>query len=303
MARAVRALNALAVGRGDGVVHLVAPSYAVPGDPLSAAQSSALDNIGRAVKACLPAPSCSELYPDGALCELLRSRDIYDVQQSLTVTPYDAEKLKVLRGGTRPRGAKALVGERAREYLEHATALIERPAADIDADERPPVPHWDARLRYSRKARDQFIDQLCAVGLIAWRRRAKQQAGVFFVCKKTQEIRMVVDCRPANHCHRAPPHSALSTAAALAAINLAPSWLGEDAGAGVAVDPHGAAIDLADGYYQFAVPEMASWFSLGVRRTAREAGASTVYCDEARCEVEGDPDERLWACFGGLPMG
>ena len=47
---------------------------------------------------CLPAPSRLELCPDGALCALLRSRDVYDVEQSLAVAPYAPEKLKVLLG-------------------------------------------------------------------------------------------------------------------------------------------------------------------------------------------------------------
>ena len=87
VANAVRALNALAEARGDGGLQLVPPSRAEPDACLSAAQSSALNNIGRAVKACLSVPKPAELFPDGALCELLRSRDVYDVQQPLAVAP------------------------------------------------------------------------------------------------------------------------------------------------------------------------------------------------------------------------
>ena len=104
-------------------------------------------------------------------------------------------------------------------------------------------------------------------------------------------------------CHQAPPHSSLATAGALASINLADSWLGDSAVDGTRAAPHAAAIDLADGYYQFSVPEVASWFSLGVRRRAVDAGVSRTYCDDAKIETEVDPEEWLWACFGGLPMG
>ena len=302
LARAVRALNALADARGDGVLRLSAPSYAVPGDPLSAAQSTALGNLSRSIRACLPAPARSDLCADGALCALLRSRDIYDVEQSCAVQPYDPDKLKVLRGQTVPKDARALVGDTAGEFLLHSATRIERAADDPVFEGALPQPHWDARLRLSRRVRRDFILRLHAVGLVAWRRRAKQQAGIFFVAKKDDTIRMVVDCRPANESHLRPPHSALATAGALGAINLAPSFLAE---AGCASDflAHGAAVDLSDGYYQFKVPELASWFALGERFTAGEVGITSAYCDDAREDRPVAADEVLWACFGAMPMG
>ena len=67
VARAVRALNALAAGRADGVLTLEDPAISCNDVPLSAAEHSVLNNIGRAAKACLPAPDCAAEYPDGAL--------------------------------------------------------------------------------------------------------------------------------------------------------------------------------------------------------------------------------------------
>ena len=107
---------------------------------------------------------------------------------------------------------------------------------------------------------------------------------------------MVLGCRPANACHRAPPYSPLPTPGSMGAINLARSWIGD-------AEPCAASVDLADGYYQFAVPEVSSWFGLGPQRTAAAAGVTQVFCDEVGYEVEVDPAETLWACFGGLPMG
>ena len=73
---------------------------------------------------------------------------LYDAQQPLAVVPYDAAKLKVLRGATRPRDAKLLVGDGAREYLVSAASLIAKPIADLESDEPLPSPHWDAHLRF-----------------------------------------------------------------------------------------------------------------------------------------------------------
>ena len=299
----VRALNALAASRADGRVVPTEPAFATADLPLSAAQHGALNNIGRAIKACLPAPIELEEYPDGALCELLRSRGVYDVQESLATAAYDPAKLKVLRGGTTPLPAHALVGVEAAAMLARADIFIVRPQHELDELGPPIAPHWDATLRFSRRARAEFIDRLDKVGLVTWRTTCRQQIGVFFVRKKNGEIRMVLDCRPSNACHRQPPHSSLATAGSLSTINLANSWLDDEAAPGAQADPHAGSVDLADGYYQFKVPEVSSWFGLGLQRTARQAGVSAVFCEERRCEVPVHPDDMLWACFAGLPMG
>ena len=121
--------------------------------------------------------------------------------------------------------------------------------------------------------------------------------------KKNTEIRMVLDCRPSNACHQPPPHSALATAGALSTINLADSWLGGADADGERPDPHAGSVDLADGYYQFKVPEVSSWFGLGVQRTASQAGVTSVFDEETLSDVAVQPGELLWTCFAGLPMG
>ena len=167
VARGVRALNALAADRGTGTLLVEEPKLATEADPLSPAQHAALGNIARGVKACLPAPDPAITYPDGALCELLRSRDVYDATESLSMAPYDAEKLKVLRGATRPLDAKALVGDEARRYLEMADELIVLPAEELAVLEAGPKPHWDATLRFGGAARTNFVRRLDDVGLVA----------------------------------------------------------------------------------------------------------------------------------------
>ena len=107
--------------------------------------------------------------------------------------------------------AKALVGDEARRYLEMADELIVLPAEELAVLEAGPKPHWDATLRFGGAACKNFVRRLADVGLVAWRLRARQHIGVFFVRKKGTVIRMVLDCRPTNCCHRSPSHSALAT--------------------------------------------------------------------------------------------
>ena len=60
----------------------------------------------------------------------------------------------------------------------------------------PIVPHWDPRLGSSSRAQAEFVSRLERVGLIAWRRRERCRVGAFFVRKKADGIRLVLDCRP-----------------------------------------------------------------------------------------------------------
>eukprot|EP00973_Karenia_brevis_P029338 4045722-Karenia_brevis.AAC.1 len=60
----------------------------------------------------------------------------------------------------------------------------------------PIQPHWDQRLKRSKKQRRAFIGMLSRCGLIAWRRRQQCEVGVFFVVKKDGNLRLILDCRP-----------------------------------------------------------------------------------------------------------
>jgi hypothetical protein len=109
-----------------------------------------------------------------------------------------------------------------------------------------------------------------------------------------------------------PPRTLLSASGALGNLNFSDSWLeyvrsqlalGEHVCDWQSFDAHGAGVDLQDGFYQYLVPEMSSWFCLGERYLASEAGVSQVFDDELGHEVAVRGDEVLYACFAGLPMG
>ena len=163
---AVCALNALASARGNGRLQLEAPRRAKSEAEISQTRDLVLCHIGRACKTVLSHSDACEATPDGALCELLRAKDLDDIDVDSSVAAYDPSKLKVLRGETRPKLASGLVGERGRYYLEHAHTLIERPAEEIAELEHGVQPHWDPKLRNSRSARREFIRQLDKVDLI-----------------------------------------------------------------------------------------------------------------------------------------
>ena len=253
----------------------------------------------------LPRPVRSQEFPDGALREVLRSKSVYDVDDDTTVTSYDPEKLKVLRGNTRPLPAVGLVSDDARRFLENPEELVVKSADELLDVGESVTPFWDARLAKDRSERRALIDRLHKVGLITWRREARCHIGVFFVRKKLDQIRMVLDCRPVNQLHRPPPKSRLATPGALATLNLAEEWsqLSSQTGVAPTMSVAGASIDLQDGYYQFECENLSSWFCLGETYSVDALGLQQIFDEPSRSYSAAVPGERVWACFRGLPMG
>ncbi|CAK0855124.1 unnamed protein product, partial [Prorocentrum cordatum] len=103
---------------------------------------------------------------------------------------------------------------------------------------------------------------LYELGLIAFRRRPRARAAVFFVKKKKPgENRMIVDARQANACHRAPPTARLGSAGALADLDFSAGGGSFDgAGGVVGWGPHGGEADVEDCFYSFAIDGLSEWF-------------------------------------------
>ena len=127
IADAVSALNALHGARANMPLDPQQARRAKTDSELGAVRSSCLNVIGRCASLALPRPVERSLFQDGALCELLRAKDMYDPDVHAGSAPYDASRLKVLRGGSVPKDAQALVGDRARIFLEDPDKYIVRP--------------------------------------------------------------------------------------------------------------------------------------------------------------------------------
>ena len=331
---AVVSLNALNVAGGSGELWPEPPRRAKTEGEITATREAVLNNLGRAHALCKPQPAERDLCPDGALCELLKTKDLYEGESISTTASYEPDKLRVLKGGIKPKDAKELVGGAAAKFLLEPDRYIVLPDAELDPLVLPVRPHWAPELRGNKTKKRAFILQLCGVDLIAWRRRAKCFIGAFFASKKDGNIRLVLDCRPVNQLHRRAPKSKLASGGALCGLNLSDEWADfcqrmrqdwaacGEAGVELAarveealaeepdfdysegeLNPCGASIDLLDGFYQFKNIDLASWFCLGESFSAEEAGVSRVYDEELREWQDVEPDCQLWACFGGLAMG
>ena len=67
-----------------------------------------------------------------------------------------------------------------------------------------PRPYWDPKLRKSSAHLESFLRRRYDRQLVSFCRAYKAEVGIFFVKKKQDKIRMIVDCRQANFCHQTP---------------------------------------------------------------------------------------------------
>ena len=288
-----------------------APSRASP----TSVQATMLHGVHRRIASYGDAPP--DLTPSGALQELLKTKDLYG-QEPRHLASYSADKLRIVRAGVTPKDARGLLPPEAAARLRNFRSTIELSAeeiADIHRDRRMPRPYWDPTLASDRRQRHELFRRLLELGVLTVRRRIKGRVGIFFVRKKENAIRLIVDARYANACHRRPPHTALGSASALSELSLAEyadlttGELGSTTlptpgvGPVPALDFHQSGCDVRDGFYQFAITELASWFGIDEKFTAGELGVTSCYDDDAEREVPLRADERVYLCVLAMPMG
>ena len=294
VADACVALNCLASSRAGVALAMGTADTAVswPTD----AQDSVRSHLGRRVRAMGAPPG--DLTPMGALREYLKTSDPYHVDRASPVVDYDPERVKVVRDGICPKPLADLCGPRGREILEDLRGhvlLNDRELAAVDPAALA-APYFDPKLR-EPSARRQLGLRLSSLGLAAGRRYKKSVVGIFTVTKKENMQRLVFDCRQTNGMCARPPLTSLASSAALAGLR----W---DTSA-PASDQHAffSALDLTDGFFQFAVDEIASYFSLGVQASAEELGQTSVLNEITGVHEPVGPEEKLWICLRTLPPG
>ncbi|CAK0888070.1 unnamed protein product, partial [Prorocentrum cordatum] len=209
-------------------------------------------------------PSKGGLTAEGAARELLASKDLYS-QEPKHLAPFDLTKLKVAKGRARPRSVANFLPPLAGEMIRNPAQYIEKDEGEMEFTRQttdPIKPYWDPVLRSSRLERWRLFRVLYELGLITFRPRLRARAALFFVKKKKPgEIRMIVDARQANACHRAPPTTRLGSAGALADLDFS-DGNGSFGGVGSVVgwDPHGNEADVEDCFYNFSIDGLAEWF-------------------------------------------
>ena len=125
----------------------------------------------------------------------------------------------------------------------------------------------------------------------------------FFVEKKGDKIRLVADARMPNGLHRRPPHTSLGGPGALARLDLSEHSLELGGTPSSDQDPHAAAADLKDGFFQIQNRKLASYFGVEFGEPASVWGVSEVYDEHSERMVPVHPDDTLYFVLEALHMG
>ena len=257
----VSLMNARAGGRS-----LAAPPSTTP---CSSSLASAEQRWRDQVAELGPAPA-KHLFPE-LLRSLLRSTDVYALDDTCTRRPLTLDKLRVAKdGGVNPKLIRDVCGLASAPVVRDPLAYICKDDAELNkmSEEDVPGPYSDPALR-SPRTMATLVRRLFDAGVLGFRRRARSFVGLFTVAKPGKdELRLVVDARAANALHRDPPHSDLPTAGAFSSLDWSLSRLCAS-GAAVPLNITIAQLYLVDSFYQFAFEEVASFFCLDHRVTAR----------------------------------
>lgn len=186
-----------------------------PSTPLNFAQRSALWNVHEAHSTRAPPPEAES--PQAALRQLLRKKvpSVYDDGGGPgLLVGYERSKVSLPRGQRKPVDLTGLLPQREKEQLQdfrsHMLLSPEEMAAELEKG-LDGCCYLDPVLQANKKAYHQFIAGLIECELLGFTITPKVQIGAFFVSKKNQKQRLVVDARRANRLFRTPPTTALGS--------------------------------------------------------------------------------------------
>ncbi|CAK0812001.1 unnamed protein product, partial [Prorocentrum cordatum] len=251
--------------------------------------------------------SLNALAAARAFQELLKSSNIYSEEGRLTVRPFVQDKVSLLQGSVEPREALDLVPDHVRQVLMEPEKFLERHSDEL-ADEPHIEPYWDPllnpRVRANHPRLLALLKRLADMGIVVATRRKKATVGLFFVEKKGDRLRMIVDGRQPNQYHRLPPQTSMASVEALASVQVGADWRRRCSMKPDEAALYAATVDLKDGFHQFKIPHLSEWFVFdmpGVQ--AKDLGVHQVYDGDAKAFVDVAPDDYVWPAYGGLAMG
>eukprot|EP00438_Fugacium_kawagutii_P032235 Skav231695 [mRNA] locus=scaffold597:1206282:1209294:- [translate_table: standard] len=213
-------------------------------------------------------------------------------QTPASLGSYDPAKLSLPEAGNTPVSLETLWGQGGREFVERLVHSITLPEVDANVKMRElglRSCYSDPLLRHP-KTYAQLLRRLKECGLIEFHSQpSRVQAELFFVKKKSGQLRMVVDCRHANCFFKEPLGVALSTGDSLSRIEL---------------EPHETlnfcSADLKDAFYHLRLPPQLSHL-FGLR--------SVRACDVGLNAYDDDPhlgfrwDSMVHPRLAVVPMG
>ena len=242
-----------------------------------------------------------DLSGESALEELVSCKDLYTEEPS-NIVAYQYSKIKVLHTELKPRDLSLMVPRFVKGILDRFDTMIERSASELASMGPCPVkPYWDPRLRSSKSELKRLMVGLACKGLVSFRTGVKEHIGVFCVKKKTpQWHRLIIDARRVNWCHKPPPTTRLGTPRSLMDLQFNKNNSGPIA--------YGLEADVADCFYNYINPRLASWFGVDLPLKTSEWEElgwkrSSIFSDETQSFFVPEDNTVLYPVFQGLCMG
>ena len=146
-------------------------------------------------------------------------------------------------------------------------------------------PYIDPVLLNSQKQYETFITELCALHIVTHTQDPKEHTGIFFVKRKDDMQRMIIDCRPTNQHFRRSPNMPIGGAAAWSTASVPQDKV-----------LYCAQYDVQAFFYRCGIcKDLSEWFCL--------PPISQELAQRLWPEQRFDTDRKVYPCLGVLPMG
>ena len=219
---------------------------------LSRGQDSSLEFIQACVQE-LGGPG--DLGGSGALSALRVSGEYGEQPSSSTLASYDPALVSLPSGEVSPCDLAKLWGDggqrEVRTFIDEQLRPVNEAVQELQFS-GPDRVYSDPKFR-SHRCYVDFINRLNKLGLLDFSIEAPvEEVGLFFVKKKANKQRMILDCRRSNQWFKPPAHTNLTTGESLRRIELEPGQ-----------KLYVCNADLANAFYTLSMPmELRKYFGL-----------------------------------------
>jgi hypothetical protein len=287
---------------GAGVTE--SPSPVVNGSGLP---QSAYDDWSENLSLLGPPPTDTPVV-GSCLASIVHSSDTIHGEDVNSVRGYDPAKLNLLRDSYAPVNVLPLLDSCTHDWFYYAEANILKKDSEIDHEAIAEISLYTDPAFSCYQVYLDFVRQLRKRGVIVYRLTRRSTIGIFFVDKKSNFIRMVLDCRVTNALCVDPPHTFLTTPTALVKMRIV---FDDAVGKQAAQTPELSdgpytgrisVLDLVDSFYQLGYEQLSDFFAFEETVLARDVSATTAL-DEHGKSVHVTGDTALFACFSCMAMG
>ena len=171
----------------------------------------------------------------------------------------------------------------------------------VEESEGPITPYWDPRLRGDPLQRTELLHKLADFKILSFRARAHVFAGLFFVKKKDEMIRLIVDSRRADRDHTRPQAVRQRYLASICLTNVFCRHLGSGISPKFNSAALGAMFEMDSINFRFTAQPITSRCSLRFELGTSASLKFTTQRLTVFFSVE--PNDQVWPVVEAMPMG